>query len=218
MKLMHKYLKTILALSFLLGSGKLVLANANRQAGQSGSFFHVTLTAFDYIPVNVHTACFTWSTSQEFNVQDIELQGSSDSINFVTINVQSAYNYKFGHTYYSGVINVDQYKYYRLAILNESGAYDYSMTIHVANTSLTQQDISLFPNPVTGLSFNVKVPTLNPIAINVFTKEGVLIYNTKLQGQFQYRIKLPESASANMNLVVQVTNNNKTQTFNVLNK
>ncbi|HMH31617.1 MAG TPA: hypothetical protein VK543_01235 [Puia sp.] len=217
MKQMHKHLLAILALSLMLGYGKQVLANAHN-GGQSGAAFHLALAAFDYIPVNTRTACFTWTTSQEFNVQQIELQASTDSNNFVTLDIQSAFNYKFGHTYYSGVINVDQYKYYRLAILNENGDYDYSKIIRVATGSLTKQDISLFPNPVTGLAFNIKVPSLNPIAVNVFTKEGVLLYTTNLQGQFQYRIKLPSSASASMNLVVQVTNNSQTQSFNVLNK
>ena len=215
---MHKHLLTILALSFMLGSGKQVLANANNKGGQSGAAFHLALASFDYIPVNTRTACFTWTTSQEFNVQQIELQAGSDSNNFVTLDIQSAFNYKFGHTYYSGVINVEQYKYYRLAILNENGDYDYSKVIRIATGSLTKQDISLFPNPVTGLAFNVKVPSLNPISVNVFTKEGVLLYTTNLQGQFQYRIKLPSSASASMNLVVQVTNNSQTQSFNILNK
>jgi len=151
-------------------------------------------------------------------VQEIDLQASTDSIHFISVDAQSAFNNKFGHTYYSPIINVDQYKYYRLVIVNETGVEEYSRIIHLVNTSLTKQDVTIFPNPVTGLAFNVKVPTMNQIAVNVFTKEGVLMYATKLQGQFQYRIQLPASATNNMNLVVQVTNDGKTQSFNVLNK
>ena len=218
MRKMHKYLNVTLALLIMLGTGNMVLANDNSSKNQSASAFALTLSTFDYIPVNAHTACFLWATSWEANVQDIELQASSDSIHFVTIYTQSAFNNKFGHTYYSPVVNVDQYKYYRLLIVNESGLEDYSKTLHLVNSSLTKQDVTIFPNPITGLSFNVKVPTMNRIDVNVFTKEGVLMYTTKLQGQFQYRIQLPASASNNMNLVVQVTNDGKTQTFNVLNK
>lgn len=218
MRKMHKYLNTTLALLILLGVGKTVLANANNSGNQSGAAFALTLSAFDYIPVNAHTACFTWTTSWEANVQEIDLQASTDSIHFISVDAQSAFNNKFGHTYYSPIINVDQYKYYRLVIVNETGVEEYSKIIHLVNTSLTKQDVTIFPNPVTGLAFNVKVPTMNQIAVNVFTKEGVLMYATKLQGQFQYRIQLPASATNNMNLVVQVTNDGKTQSFNVLNK
>jgi hypothetical protein len=218
MRKMHKYLNTTLALLIMLGAGNTVLANNNSANNQSGAAFALTLAAFDYVPVNAHTACFTWTTSWEANVQEIDLQASTDSIHFITVYAQRAFNNKFGHTYYSPVFNVDQYKYYRLVVVNETGVEDFSKTLHLVNTSLTKQDVTLFPNPVTGLSFNVKVPTLNQIAVNIFTKEGVLLFATKLQGQFQYRIQLPASASSNMNLVVQVTDNNKTQSFNVLNK
>ena len=218
MKKTQKYLKTILAVTLMLGTGTMAMANSNLMGGRSDAAFQMSIVSFDYIPVSAHTACFTWTSSKEVNVQEIELQASIDSVTFVTISVQSAYNSKLGHTYYSGVTNVDQYKYFRLSILNENGETDFSKTIHVINTSLTKHDVSLFPNPVTGLSFNVKVPTMNQIAVNVFTKDGTMIYNTTLRGQFQYRINLPASASASMNLIVQVTSNNQTQSFNVLNK
>lgn len=218
MRKMHKYLNITLALLIMLGAGKTVMANNANSNNQSGAAFGLTLSAFDYIPVNAHSACFLWATSWEANVQEIELQASTDSIHFVTVYTETAFNNKFGHTYYSPVINVDLYKYYRLLIVNETGVEDYSKIIHMVNSSLTKQDVTIFPNPVTGMTFNVKVPTLNQIEVNVFTKEGVLLFATKLHGQFQYRIQLPSSASNNMNLVVQVTNDGKTQSFNVLNK
>src|SRR5258708_5178291 len=131
MRKMHKYLNVTLALLIMLGAGKTVLANNNSSNNQSGAAFALTLSTFDYIPVSAHTACFTWATSWEANVQEIDLQASTDSIHFITVNAQAAFNNKFGHIYYSPVINVDQYKYYRLVIVNETGVEDYSKTIRL---------------------------------------------------------------------------------------
>ena len=103
-------------------------------------------------------------------------------------------------------------------MVNENGILEYSKTICLTENALTIQNITIYPNPIISLSFNIKVPTMNSIEVNVFTKEGMLIYSTTLRGQFQYRITLPSSANASMNLVVQITNNGKTQSFNVLNK
>ena len=98
---MHKYLYTLLALIMVLGSSNLVLANSGNYEGQSGASanFQLTLSSFDYIVINSHSACFTWTSAQEFNVEKIELQAGVDSIHFVTVDVQLAANYKYGHTY-----------------------------------------------------------------------------------------------------------------------
>lgn len=79
-------------------------------------------------------------------------------------------------------------------------------------------DISIFPNPVIDLSFNLKVPTTEPVAVNVFTKEGKLLCSTSLQGQSQYRIKLPMAAMGIDYLAVQVISNGKTNAYYVLNR
>ena len=212
--------KSILALVLVIAATQ--LAHANNQvdatAAQDFSAFQLTLASFDYIPVNASSASFSWTTSQEFDVEKFQLQASLDSNQFINIDEQAAVNYKFGHTYYSPVLNITQYKYYRVAMVNENGQVEYSKTIHLVNSSLTKHDITIYPNPITGQTFNIKVPTMNQIDVNVFTKEGVLVYNTQLRGQFQYRISLPSRASGNMNLIVQVTINDKTQSFNVLNK
>ena len=218
MRKIHPFLPAgLLTIACFLFAGNQASAKAGMAAGQSNSFL-ATLSAFDYIPVNAHTVTFTWTTSQEVNVEKIELQAGSDSLNFITLDVQNAFNFKYGHTYYTPEINIDQYKYYRLRIVNESGAEDYSTIIHLTNASLTKQNITLFPNPVVGLAFNIKVPTPNRIGVMVYSKEGLLLYATSLQGQFEYRINLPASANGIMNLVVQVSENNSTQTFSVLNK
>ena len=209
----------ILALALIV-SAQMAKAGtwSSGSASEMNAAFQLTLTSFDYIPVNAHAACFTWSTSQEFDVEKFQLQGSQDNSQFITVDEKPAINYKWGHNYYSSVFNVEQFKYYRLAMVNENGTIEYSKTISLNESTLTIQNITIYPNPIINLSFNIKVPTMNAIEVNVFTKEGMLIYSTSLRGQFQYRISLPSSANASINLVVQITNNGKTQSFNVLNK
>jgi hypothetical protein len=219
---MRKLIRNTNCILALVLMGSVQPAKAGTRSSGSASelsaAFQLTLTSFNYIPVNAHAACFTWSTSQEFDVEKFQLQASQDSNQFITVDEQPAINYKFGHIYYSPVFNVEQFKYYRLVMINENGTREYSKTISLSENSLTIQNITIYPNPIISLSFNIKVPTMNAIELNVFTKEGMLIYSTLLRGQFQYRITLPSSANASMNLVVQITNNGKTQSFNVLNK
>ncbi|MFI5152481.1 MAG: T9SS type A sorting domain-containing protein [Chitinophagales bacterium] len=219
MNKMFKYLRLIAALVMLLGFNDLLMANGIRSNGLSGAYsaFQLTLASFDYVEVNSHQVCFKWTTSQEYNVEQMELQASEDSVHFVTIDVQAATNVKFGHTYYSSVVNSDQFNYYRLVIVNENGDKEYSKTIRLNPISSEYKEVSIFPNPITALTFNVKVLSMNQTVIKVFNRDGKLLYTTNLQGQFQYNIKLPSAASGNINLVVQVSSEGKTQSFNVLN-
>jgi len=219
MNKMLKYLRLIPALVILLGFNNLVLANSAKTNGLSGAYsaFQLSLASFDYIQVNTHQVCFTWTTSQEYNVEQMELQASEDSVHFVTIDVQAATNIKFGHTYYSPVASCEQFYYYRLVIVNEHGDKQFSKIIHMNSSYDDNKEASIFPNPVTGLNFNVKVFSMNQTIVRVYNRDGKLLYSTNLQGQFQYNIKLPAAASGNVNLVVQVSSEGKTQSFNVLN-
>jgi hypothetical protein len=181
--------------------------------------FMLTLTSFDYVEVNAHFNYFVWTTSKELDVQQMELQASADSNTFVTLQVQPATNTPFSHTYYSSLMDCEQYRFYRLVIVNENGQRDYSKIIHIDNNDgLSKLEISIFPNPVIDLAFNLKVPSTNPLVVKVFTKEGKLLCSTSLQGQSQYRIKLPIAAVANDYLAVQVISNGKTNAFYILNK
>ncbi len=189
-----------------------------KNAGSNAKFM-LTLTSFDYVAVNSHFNYFKWTTAKELDVQQMELQASTDSVTFTTVEVQAATNTLFSHTYYSSKMDCEKYSFYRLMIVNENGEKDYSSVIHIDNyTGATRLDISIFPNPVIDLSFNLKVPTTEPVAINVFTKEGKLLCSTSLQGQSQYRIKLPMAATGIDYLAVQVISNGKTNAYYILNK
>src|SRR6516164_11407085 len=126
----------ILALALILSAQ---FAKAGTMSSGMSAAFQLTLTSFDIIPVNAHAACFTWSTSQEFDVEKFQLQASQDSNQFITVEEQPAVNYKYGHNYYSSVFNIEQYKYYRLVMVNENGQIEFSKVISLTTNSLTIQ-------------------------------------------------------------------------------
>lgn len=209
------YLQFSLLLVALSG---IVVPVSAKNAGSNAKFM-LTLTSFDYVEVNSHFNYFKWTTSRELDVQQMELQGSTDSVTFYTVEVQAATNTLYSHTYYSSLVDCQKYSFYRLVIVNENGQIDYSSVIHINNNpGAARLDISIYPNPVIDLAFNLKVPSTDPVSVNVFTKEGKLLCSTSLQGQSQYRIKLPIAAMGLDYLAVQVISNGKTNAYYVVNK
>lgn len=215
---MNKYRIYLRSLMLLVALSGFMFPVSAKNVGSNAKFM-LTLTSFDYVEVNSHFNYFKWTTSKELDVQQMELQASTDSITFVTVQVQAATNTLYSHTYYSSKMDCAKYSFYRLMIVNENGQKDYSSVIHINNyPGATSLDISIFPNPVIDLAFNLKVPSTEPVAVNVFTKEGKLLCSTSLQGQSQYRIKLPMAAMGIDYLAVQVISNGKTNAYYVLNK
>ena len=194
-----------------------VFSSASANAKTAASRFMLTLASFDYVEASNHFDYFKWTTVVEMDVQQMELQGSTDSNSFVTLQVIPATNTTFIHTYYSNMVSCDQYCYYRLVIVNENGIKEYSKVIHTKIGS-TKMAISIFPNPVVNSSFNLKVPSTERIAVNIFTKDGKLLYSTTLEGQNQYWVAIPSSVGSKEYLAIQVISNGKTNAFNILSK
>jgi hypothetical protein len=91
----------------------------------------------------------------------------------------------------------------------------YSKILSIKTGSIDK--VSLFPNPITGAAFTVRIPTTETAIVNVFTTQGQLLYNTSLKGQLQYAVKLP-AGLLHPTLIIQVISNGETSSFNVVNQ
>jgi fimbrial isopeptide formation D2 family protein len=86
-----------------------------------------------------------WSTSNEINVDQFEVQASTDGRNFSTLGkVHAAGNskYKLAHNLPAKATN-----YYRLKIIDKDGKFEYTVVRKINNTGNVQ--LLLYPNPAT---------------------------------------------------------------------
>ena len=180
--------------------------------------FSLTLVSFDYSLENANFIDFKWVTNKEVDVEQMQLQGSADGKTFNVLSIEVATNTGLNHSYMASVSNSAQYNYYRLAIVNENGKTDYSQVLHVATVPSAVQDINIFPNPITNLTFTLEVPTTQQVTVNVYSMKGRLLYSVNLQDQSRYLVRLPAYAASENYLAIQVIDHEKSKTFNVLNK
>lgn len=171
--------------------------------------------AAEYISNHVE---LTWSTAEEINFDHFVIERSPDAGSWQSLGtVYSKYS-SIGNTYYftDGAV-LSNTTYYRLRIVDKDGKISYSKIININTGDITNQ-VSIFPNPIINLTFNLKFSSPDAAIVNVFTIEGKLLFNASLQGQTQYQLKLPSSAASGNYLLVQVISRGKTNVFNILNK
>jgi hypothetical protein len=192
-------------------------ATLNSSGASACSILPVSMNDFSAAYTS-NTVELSWSTSEEINFDHFVIERSTDAGNWQSIGtVYSKYS-STGNTYhFTDSYPLSNTSYYRLQIADKDGKISYTKIISVNNESNTNQ-VSIFPNPVTNLTFNVKLPSTAAAIVNVFTIEGRILFITSLQGQTQYQVKLPASASSTNYLIVQIISNGKTHTFNILNK
>jgi len=192
-------------------------ATLNSLGASACSTLPVSLNDFsaDYINNRVE---LSWSTQEEINFDHFVIERSSDAGNWqATGTVYSKYS-SIGNKYnFTDASPLNNDNYYRLQIVDKDGKISYTKIISI-NAGAIASQVSIFPNPVTNLTFNIKLSSTKAAIVNVFTMEGRLLFVTSLQGQTQYQVKLPANASTTNYLIVQVINDGKTNTFNILNK
>ena len=106
---------------------------------------------------------------------------------------------------------------YRLHMTDKDQGVTYSKVIYIITAEQTGE-ISIFPNPIVDLRFNLKLKEAGAAEINVYSLDGRRLYSITVQGQLQYVVKLPQSTASSKWLVIQVKSGNKSNSFAVLNK
>jgi hypothetical protein len=105
--------------------------------------------------------------------------------------------------------------YYRLQEIDKDGHTAWS-AVSIIKMETAAGEMTLYPNPVKGHTFFLKVPATDALILKVYTPGGQLLLLSSLKGQTQYTVQLPATVMTNSYILVQVIGNARTQTFTVL--
>ena len=166
-----------------------------------------------------NAVALSWSTEEEVNSNYFEVQRCTDGKNWETIGTEAAQGNSSVLTEYSyddlsSSIGTNDY---RLQMVDRDGKTAYSTIISIKTIS-TENEISIFPNPMIHSTFNIKISESNPIQVNVYAMDGRLLFQTSLQGQVQYQVNLPSNLAHGNFLAIQIISKGKTNAFKVMNK
>ena len=194
-------------------------ATLNSSGIISGDVLPITLSDFNVTLTNDQTAEITWQTQLEINSDYFTIERSKDGSDWQIIGTIEAKGNSSFISYYSfrDADPLPGINYYRLQMADLDGKNVNSEVIYIEASSV-EEAVSIYPNPVTGLTFNLKVASPEPVIVNVFSMDGRLICTIAMKGQVQYQVKLPVNTVRNIYLAVQVVSNGKTQTFSILDK
>lgn len=137
------------------------------------------LLSFDALQKNNNVE-LTWKTAKEFNVQQYELERSTNGLDYTTIAVVKATNsYALTNTYQSvDAQAVNGISYYRLRMVDNDGRVTYS-GVKMINRKGTGAAIRCFPNPAID-QLTIEVPAGN-YTWSVYTQSGQLLMGAKEQ-------------------------------------
>lgn len=127
--------------------------------GDGGIFYNastsaplpIELTKFNAKAQADHTTQLDWEAATELNLSHYDVEHSSDGVNFNSIGKVSATGTQSGTAVYDFLHSnpVDGINYYRLKILDNNGAYEYSPIRNVVFDEVLGS-FDLQPNPSTG--------------------------------------------------------------------
>ena len=164
---------------------------------------------------NNHAVLLNWIMSNQTGVNHFIVERSTDASTWTIIGSQAADNYNGTYQFTDMNTSTGTF-YYRLQVVSDDGTIQYSPI--TKNVFTDDQAIRVFPNPATGSTFNIEWPASKEALIQVFTAEGELIYSVSLSNQTKFLVRLPATANSSHMLVVRVITNEKTSSFNVINR
>ncbi|MFC0774114.1 T9SS type A sorting domain-containing protein [Terrimonas alba] len=130
----------------------------------------------------------SWKLLSDGQVKYFEVERSFDGINFTTIDRVETHLYPGGANPYYYEDMLDKVNspnvYYRIKLVNVTGANRYSGIINIPFKIAGQGKVSIFPNPVKDVvQIQVDAKTNSKIRVEIFELSGKLIYvaNTTVQ-------------------------------------
>ena len=141
--------------------------------GSAGSVMPLTLLDFFAIKQNNETVLLSWKTDNEINLQQFIIEKSTDGISFNALSNIQAQNTAGFHEYSSiDAKLVKGITYYRLKMIDNSGAYRYSNTVVFKETNCA---VIVMPNPAKE-EINVVHGKLNKVMpIKIYSVQGQLL-------------------------------------------
>lgn len=121
----------------------------------------------------------SWTTTEEINVKNFELQYSADGVAFDgVINRQDAKNgisnsYSYLHT------GIAKSNYYRLKIVDKDGSTQLSPIVVVKGTASATPEISIYPNPLKGGQLFLRSNDVQQVKLDIYDVAGRLMKSAK---------------------------------------
>jgi len=121
-----------------------------------------------------------WTTANEINSSYFELLRSSSTTNFNSIvRINNLGNIGTRETYnYLDKMPIPGRNFYRLKIVDADGSISYSSIISIT-TGKGNQQLAVYPNPVTNGVLNLQLP--NTAVLEIFNSMGVLVHSNSLK-------------------------------------
>ena len=95
-----------------------------------------------------NTNVLRWTTFEEINLRNFEIERSYDGVNFTSIGSVNARNGSAANAYqYTDASFLDGYIYYRLRMVDIDDKFAYSLIVRVFTGSEITNDITISPNP-----------------------------------------------------------------------
>ena len=128
--------------------GNLTNLNDNSTASitVNSTVLPVILSNFTIVPSGCD-AVLNWVTTSEINVNNFDVEFSTDANHFIKVGSLPAKNAANGARYSFTYSQSVGYGYYRLKIIDRDGSYKYSQTIALFSRCL-EPKVSLYPNPI----------------------------------------------------------------------
>ncbi|WP_276503149.1 T9SS type A sorting domain-containing protein [Terrimonas pollutisoli] len=135
----------------------------------------------------------SWKLLSDGQVKYFEVERSFDGINFTTIDRVETHLYSAGSKPYYYEDMLDKVNspnvYYRIKLVNVSGANKYSSIINIPVKIAGQGIVNIFPNPVKDIvQIQVDAKTSSKIRVEIFELSGKLIHVTNTTVQRGYNV------------------------------
>jgi hypothetical protein len=153
--------------------------NQTDAAGESTitSVLPLSLVHFTGTITNTGQVQLQWTTAQEIDTKDFEMEWGIDGLHFNKITVIPAAGNSTQDLHYNYIhkLSVDGNNYYRLKMQDINGSFTYSPTIKII-VAVNAFSVTAFPNPVTDyVQFDIKAVRKETIVLTLHSADGKIV-------------------------------------------
>ncbi len=151
-----------------------------------------------------------WSTIGESNIASYKIERSTNGTSYTelaTVSPSTSHSYSYIDATPSGAG-----VYFRIKVIDNTGTVSYSNIVFVS--TVYRQPLTVYPNPVTGRSFNIGLGNTGKYTVNVVNQLGQKVYSTVVNhtnGNLETVAMAKQLAAGNYHLTV-VGEDGKTNT------
>ena len=173
----------------------------------------LVLNAFGSKKIDNNSIRLFWEIPSEVYISHFEIEESSSNSEFKVI--ETVAYLENTNTYYSKIVALDaNMKFYRLKLITNEGAFEYSDLIWV--NRLEKEDITISPIASSYDYVNIKAPDTEQLDIKTFAINGSLLQSYQVEGHTSYKVEIPKIAGDT--IIFEITKGNRTITKKVLRK